>query len=144
MRLFGKDTSNEAGRSTLLSMALKILQGPGVSLFVIEAAALLVAAEARFQIWIVQSDKTSLSDDTRQLVSLFDQADAITSAVQPAWARFLARDVTGDIERHAARPRDERSSPEVRHALDQRILHANDALAAELHALRVRLEQLMA
>jgi hypothetical protein len=128
-------------KSDVLAVALEIFQYRGVLLNVIEATGLLVAADARHNIWMVQTGKRSKTTD--ELLSILEEVQACHDELRAAWKRFLDYNVAACIEQHNAKSVEERTATGALKALHQTMGEANVELERGLHRIRDRLDRLM-
>jgi hypothetical protein len=132
--------SEARDKSTMQAIYLEILRDRAVSNKVVEATGLLIAADARMNIWMLETGKSS---KTKQEVrAIYKECVACLDAMRAAWSRFLDRDVAGAIERHNAKALEERTKPGALETLGWLMAEANAELEAELRRIRDRLCQL--
>ncbi|GIG63362.1 hypothetical protein Lfu02_77340 [Longispora fulva] len=138
MGVEGAETWN---KSAVVAIGLEVLREPGVGLGVVEAIGMLIAVDARLNLWVLETAKGPGAINDVSFAA--DEATACQALIKAAWARFLEHDVAGHLERYKATPAVDRARTGVRDAMDRLLDAANEELAADLRLIHDRLARSM-
>src|SRR5690348_5429410 len=126
----GEAADRSWNTSDVLVIGLAILGCRGHTLGVVEAAGLLIATDARLHIWMLETGKSTKTDD--ELLAILDESARCRDSLRTAWERFLGHQVTEHIEQHNAKAPEERTAPGVTDALNRLTSQANAELETDL------------